>query len=62
VNLVLVRNGAQIATLATNVAVDAVGAWFFRQNGSSVIAVNGDQVRATSTAGGNASVAVRVTQ
>jgi hypothetical protein len=54
----LVRTGAVIG--AAN--VDAAGAWSLRALNSNVIAVNGDLVQATSTAGGSATLAVQVRQ
>ena len=53
----LVRTGAIVGT-----APVIGGLWTFRVQPSTVIAVNGDVVSATSTAGGNASLAVRVRQ
>jgi hypothetical protein len=58
VTVTLVRTGQVIAT---NIPVVA-GAWTFSQTGSNVIAVNGDSVRATSAAGGSATLAVQVRQ
>jgi hypothetical protein len=54
----LVRTNAIIGTAT----VDALGAWSLRAQNSAVIAVNGDQVVATSTAGGSATLAVQVRQ
>ena len=53
----LVRTGAVIGT-----APVVAGAWSLRVLGSTVIAVNGDRVNATSDAGGNATLLVRVRQ
>jgi hypothetical protein len=53
----LVRTGAVVGT-----APVVAGAWSFRVLNSTVIAVNGDQVNATSNAGGNANLLVRVRQ
>ncbi len=58
ITVVLVRTGAVLGTATP----DAAGAWALRVLNSNVIAVNGDQVRATSTAGGSATLAVRVRQ
>lgn len=57
VTITLVRTGAVIGT-----ATPAAGAWSLRVLNSNVLAVSGDQVRATSTAGGSATLAVRVRQ
>ncbi len=54
----LVRTGEVIATIA----VDALGNWTIQVVGSNVIAVSGDQVAATSTAGGSAVFPVQVRQ
>ena len=57
VTVTLVRTGQVIGT-----ATPAAGAWSLRVLNSNVTAVNGDQVRATSTSGGSATLAVRVRQ
>jgi hypothetical protein len=57
VTVQLVRTGAIVGT-----APVVGGLWTLRVQPSAVIAVNGDVVNATSTAGGNASLVVRVRQ
>ena len=51
-------NGADIGI----VDVDAAGAWTLRVDNSTVIAVDGDEVLATSSAGGSDTLAVNVRQ
>jgi len=60
VTVALMRGTRLIGTLGT-ATVDAAGTWSLRALNSNIIAQNGDIVRATSTAGGTATLAVRVT-
>jgi hypothetical protein len=60
VTVVLMRGTRVLGTLGT-ATVDAAGAWALRMLNSTLIAQNGDTVKATSTARGTATVAVRVT-
>jgi hypothetical protein len=61
VTLSLVHNGGVTATIGT-AQVDALGAWSFRSQNSTVFAGTGDQVLAQSTAGGSATLTVNVTR
>jgi hypothetical protein len=60
VTITLFRGATQIGVVGTAPVV--AGTWTFSVTGSNVIALNGDRVVATSTAGGNAQLPVQVRQ